>query len=103
MSARYDIVDLPEAAGAAAARFYERDRPAIAALPDATVTLVFAPAPYDHRGWRKAAIADLARAHAPRRINGVAGEGAAVGEALAYLAGAEAVTGQYLPLAGDGE
>ena len=99
MIARYDITDLPAEAGAAAALFYERDLPAIAAHGEGHLTLVFSPAPYDHRGWRKAAIADLARAHAPRRINGVAGAGAAVDEALTYLAGADAITGQYLPLA----
>ena len=41
-------------------------------------------------------VAGLARKHAPRRINMVAGQGEAVDATEAYLAGAPGITGQYL-------
>ena len=74
---------------------------ALAAKPDDLV-LVFDPADHTHREWRLAAVRGLARAQAPRRINGLAGEGAAVGAALAWLDRAPGVTGQYLALDGAG-
>lgn len=64
------------------------------------VMLCFAPADYTHREWRRAIIVGLARAHAPRRINAVAGEGAVLDAFENYLAAAPGVTGQYLE--GDG-
>lgn len=98
----YRIEALPDGALDAAAAFYAQHRGAIAEMleGEAAVAVVFAPAPYDHRDWRSAAIADLARAHAPaRRVNGLAGEDEAVLEAaLAYLDTAPGITGQYFEL-----
>ncbi|MDG5748765.1 hypothetical protein P8Q88_11330 [Qipengyuania sp. XHP0207] len=53
-------------------------------------------ADYTHREWRRAVTAGLARKHAPRRVNMVAGEGPAIDATEAYLARAPGVTGQYL-------
>lgn len=53
-------------------------------------------ADHTHREWRLAVVAGLARKHAPRRINMVAGEGDAVDATEIYLARASGVTGQYL-------
>ena len=91
------ITDLPSEPLAAAARFHGEVVPT---LPlDADLLLVFAPADHTHREWRAAAVAALARAHAPRRINAVASDNeAGIASALAYLAGADGLTGQYLPL-----
>jgi hypothetical protein len=86
---------LPEAAGAAATRFY-------AALPqDLTehLVIVFPPADHSHRAWRLAAVQGLAREHAPLRVNAIAGDSERViSTALAFLAQAPGVTGQYLTL-----
>lgn len=51
---------------------------------------------HTHREWRRAIVAGLARKHAPRRINMVAGEDGALDASAAYLAAAPGVTGQYL-------
>jgi len=62
--------------------------------------LIFDPAPYDHRGWRLAAVQDLARAAAPTRVNGiVGGDETAIEDMLAYLRHAPGVTGQLLDAA----
>jgi hypothetical protein len=58
--------------------------------------LLLPPADHSHREWRLAIVAGLARKHAPRRINMVAGQGEAVDATEAYLAGAPGITGQYL-------
>ena len=98
------ITGLPAGALDAAAAFHSdwlsRARTAVA---DAEVlALVFAPASYDHRGWRLAAVQDLARAAAPGRVNAVAGgDEAAVAETLAWLEQAPGITGQLLELAAD--
>lgn len=63
--------------------------------------LAFAPADHTHRAWRLAVVTGLARKYAPLRVNGVAGEGAALVEARRYLAAAPGVTGQYLSLDGN--
>ena len=91
------ITDLPDDPLQAAARFHAE---IVATLPrDTDLLLVFLPADHTHRGWRAAAIEALARAHVPRRINAVASENAdAIASALAYLARADGLTGQYLPL-----
>ena len=61
------------------------------------MTIVFDPAPYDHRGWRLAAIQDLARAAAPARVNAVAGNGdQAIADTIAYLERSPGITGQLL-------
>ncbi|KWV94402.1 Rossmann fold domain-containing protein [Erythrobacter sp. AP23] len=60
------------------------------------VMLAMPVADHTHREWRIAIVAGLARKHAPRRINMVAGEGGAVDATEAYLANAPGITGQYL-------
>ncbi|MDP3908138.1 Rossmann fold domain-containing protein [Novosphingobium sp.] len=91
------ITDLPPEPLAAAAQFHGE---VVATLPhDADLLLVFPPADHTQREWRAAAVAALARAHAPRRINAVASDSdAGIASALAYLSGAAGITGQYLPL-----
>lgn len=65
------------------------------------LALVLPEAPYDHADWRRAAVRDLARACAPRRVNMVAGDDAtAIEAALAYLEAASGVTGQLLEVTG---
>ncbi len=89
---------LPDGALDAAAAFHAR------VLPDAQrlsrgddLVLVFGPAPHDHRGWRLAAVQNLARQAAPQRVNAVAGDDeAAIAETLRYLETAAGVTGQLL-------
>lgn len=100
---------LPREALAAAARFHALVLPRVLALLDPPppeedhVTLVFEPADHTHRGWRLAAVQGLAREHAPMRINALAGDDeAAIAAAARYLARAEGVTGQLLPLDGNG-
>ena len=83
----------------AAACFYAKVAPLVAQDDNEAITLLFAPAGYIHHGWRQEAVASLARALAPRRVNAIVGdEPAAIAAALAYLDGAEALTGQLLPL-----
>ncbi|WP_324828016.1 Rossmann fold domain-containing protein [Qipengyuania zhejiangensis] len=60
------------------------------------VTIALPSAGYEHREWRLAVVAGLARKHTPRRVNMVAGEGAALDATAEYLAIAPGITGQYL-------
>ena len=60
------------------------------------VTITVPATDHTHREWRRAVTAGLARKHTPRRVNMVAGEGAALEATVAYLADAPGVTGQYL-------
>jgi hypothetical protein len=94
------VEDLPEAGPlAAAAEFYSRVAPLVEAASDAALVLLFPPADHTHRGWRAAAVASLARAAAPRRINAiVSGDATEIAAALAYLEAAPGVTGQLLTL-----
>ncbi len=103
-SATVDVGALPEQAIAASSAFHMDWMHHVAeALSSADcVAVVFPTATYDHRDWRVAAIRDLARQHAPKRINGVGGGSIDAREhALHYLAGAPGVTGQYLELDGN--
>lgn len=96
---------LPDEALAAAAEFHAAVLPCVLAAiaGDATLTLVFAPADHTHRAWRLAAVQSLAREHAPVRVNALASDDeSAIRAALSYLGKAEGVTGQYLPLDGNG-
>lgn len=96
---------LPAEPLAASARFHAQILPDVLAelARGEDLTLVFDPAGHDHRGWRLALVQSLAREHAPRRINALAGDDqAAVAAAADYLASADGVTGQYLPLDGAG-
>ena len=101
----FRVADLPESALDAAARFHAFDLPRLRAALDlptkgaagAALTLLFPPAPYDHRGWRLAAVQDLAREAAPRRVNAIVGDDEAVIERIrAWLETAPGVTGQLL-------
>ena len=96
----YRIGTLPEAALEASAAFYARHLSAIserAGEGPESLVVIFPAADYDHRTWRRAAIADLARAYAPVRIVGLAeGDPSVEVRILAYLAAAPGVTGQML-------
>ena len=100
------LVDsLPDTAIEAAEAF--RAKPLVAVreslVKGSDVAIVLPPADFDHADWRRAMARDLARAHAPARVNILAGaDEAAIMAALAYLEHAPGVTGQYLPLAGTG-
>ena len=96
------VEGLPEGALDAAAAFHAEWLPRARAQLDGLaaeghLVLVFPAAPYDHRGWRLAAVQDLARAAAPKRVNGIVGdEETALDETVAWLATAPGVTGQLL-------
>jgi hypothetical protein len=68
------VEGLPAEPLAAAADFHARILPQIAA-PQGDLALVFPVADHTHRGWRLAAVQALARAHAPCRVNALAGGG----------------------------
>jgi hypothetical protein len=89
---------LPEGALEAAAEFHARVMPAlIHPHPGEDLVLVFPLVPYDHRGWRLAAVQDLARNAAPARVNAIAGDDeATIAETLAWLEQAPGITGQVL-------
>lgn len=95
---RVAVDDLPGEPLAAAGVFHQHWLPHVEALlqsgEDVMVTL--GPADYAHREWRNAVAVGLARAHAPRRVNVVAGEGAVLDAFAHYLSRAPGVTGQYL-------
>ncbi len=106
MQAELWIDPLPAKAVDASAEFHANwlDRVRRALGKDVnSLVLVLPSAPYDHRDWRLAVIRDLARAAAPKRVNMIAGDDqAAIRATAAYLAHASAVTGQYLPVDGQG-
>ena len=88
---------LPERAIDAAAQFHAEVLPDLAPAAGEDLVLVFPPASYDHRGWRLAAVQNLARAAAPVRVNGIVGaDETAIAETLAYLQSASGITGQLL-------
>lgn len=88
--------------GAAAAfhgEWLPRIREELAASADESSVLIFPPAEHSHRGWRLAAVQELARELAPRRVNALAcdsvsGEAAA----LALLAECQGLTGQLMAI-----
>jgi len=94
------IEGLPEGALDAAARFHSEWLPTARALlldPGGDLVLVFPPADYTHRGWRLAAVQDLAREATPRRVNAIAGDDErAIAETVAWLAQAPGITGQLV-------
>lgn len=99
------VDDLPGDPLAAAAVFHQHWLPYAEEVlaSGEELLLVFAQADHTHSQWRRAAVAGLARKHAPRRVNAVAaGQQEAARQAQAYLAAAPGVTGQYLPLAEPG-
>ena len=92
----FRVGPLPEGALEAAAEFHARVLAEIIPVEEDLV-LVFPSARYDHRGWRQAAVQDLARAAAPLRVNGIVGEDeAAIAQAADWLAQAPGITGQVL-------
>lgn len=95
---RVAVDDLPAEPLAAAGVFHQHWLPHIEALLTSgeDVMVALAPADHSHREWRRAIAAGLARAHTPRRVNVIAGEGAALDAFERYLADAPGVTGQYL-------
>lgn len=96
---------LPEEPLAAAAHFHmqvlPRVRDALQAGED--LILVFGPADYTHRDWRNGVVRGLAREYAPIRVNAIAGALEPEIQAAAdYLDRALGVTGQVLPVIGQG-
>jgi hypothetical protein len=100
------VGSLPDDPLAASAAWHAEVLPqALRALDDgaSVLTLVFAPADYAHRDWRRATVATLARERAPARINAIAADDeAAIAAAERYFAAAEAITGHYVSLDGAG-
>lgn len=97
------ITGLPAAPLDAAAAFHAewlpRIRAELAASPDECAVLVFPPAEHSHRGWRLAAVQELARDLAPRRVNALAGDSAAgLSAATALLEECPGITGQLLAI-----
>jgi hypothetical protein len=98
-----DVASSPDAPLDAAATFYSEYLPrARAALAETrALVLQFTPAGHEHRGWRLAAVQELAREAAPKRVNGIAGDDPrAIAETLVYLAAAPGITGQLLAVDG---
>lgn len=99
---------LPDDPIDAAAKFYAAVVPEVRDMlvtQDLPVCIMFDPADHRHIGWRRAGVQSLARAAAPRRINAVAVAAAddkAVLAVVDYLRRSPGVTGQYLPLDGQG-
>jgi hypothetical protein len=97
------VEGLPETPLDAAAMFHARylDQ-ARAALDEAdALALVFPLAGHEHLAWRVAAVQELAREAAPRRVNAVAGDDeAALATTLDWLAESPGITGQILAVDG---
>ena len=100
MAATLHIANLPASATQAAKAYYAAwaDKVEQAVLEaGGCLTLRFDPAARDHQAWRRAAVADLARGHAPIRINAVAGpQGPAFDQVVVWLENAPGITGQLL-------
>jgi hypothetical protein len=97
---------LPGQALDAAAKFHgevlTRVREALAES-DEHLVLVFEPAGHEHRAWRLAVVQQLARDHAPLRVNALeSGDEAAIAAAMDYVGSAPGLTGQLLRLDGNG-
>jgi len=93
------VEGLPQGALDAASAFHREwlDRARQSLRDDESLVLVFPAAGYDQRGWRLAAVQDLAREAAPGRVNAVAGnDDRAIAAAVEWPAQAPGVTGQLL-------
>jgi len=99
------IMDLPDKPVEAAAKFYAEYVPLARDVLDGrgpvaeieAIALVFPAAGLEHRAWRLAAVQDLAREAAPRRVNGLTGSPEdAIDRATDWLADAAGITGQVL-------
>ena len=98
-----NVAGLPAAPLDAAAAFHADHLPrARAALAEAgALAVLFEPAGPEHRGWRLAAVRELAREAAPKRVNAiVTTDDDASAETLAYLESASGITGQLLAVDG---
>ncbi len=104
MQAVLRIDALPDEALEAAALFYAEYVPQIRDALDGDVeslAILLPGAPHDHTAWRKAAVQDLAREVAPKRINVVTGRDCpAMDATLEWLESAPGITGQLLPVDG---
>ena len=100
MQAVLVIDSLPEGAVDAARAFFDQHLDDVQTALEgdtAALAIVLPTAPKDHDDWRRAAARDLARAHAPKRVNVVGTSVETRRETmLAYLGDAPGVTGQYL-------
>ena len=93
------VTDLPSTPVDAAVHFYSSIVPGIREdLPEVTeVVIQFEPADHAHRGWRLAAVQELAREAAPKRVNAIVGtDREAMRAARHFLENAPGVTGQLL-------
>ena len=93
--------DLPSGAIDAATTFHRdhigRVQMALSSEIDA-LAILLPSAPRDHDEWRRALARDLARSHAPKRVNVIGASDEKVRQTLLeYLGGAPGITGQYLP------
>lgn len=98
----HEARDLPDGPLEAAAAFHAGHLPKIEEMiagSPALVTIVFGPGDHEQRDWRMAAVRNLARKHAPIRVNGVAGADDSVQPLLIFLENAPGVTGQLLDAA----
>ena len=100
MQAVLVIDSLPEGAVDAARAFYDQHLDGVQKAMEgdgSALAIVLPTAPRDHDDWRRALARDLARAHAPKRVNVVGTSDETRCETmLAYLRDAPGVTGQYL-------
>ena len=97
------VNDLPRSPVDAAAHFYAQVVPGLcdALAVAGELVIQFEPADHSHHGWRLAAVQELAREAAPKRVNGVVGsDSEAAAAAVAFLADAPGVTGQLLVVDG---
>lgn len=97
---RFD--DVPSSPISAAGRFYADHLPIISShlastKGDLAVILPAARPKHDH--WRRAAARDLAREHAPARVNIIGGGDAdEVEQSVRFLKDTHGITGQYIAL-----
>ena len=96
------VGSLPEGALDAAAAFHSMVLPQVRAEvagAGGDLVLVFQPASHEHRAWRLAAVQQLARDHAPLRVNAIESDDEeAIAAALGYLPRAPGLTGHLLRL-----
>lgn len=102
-TALIEAAGLAESPLDAAAQFHGRIVPlARDALAAGDVVVAFDPADHTHAGWRLAAVQELAREAAPRRVNAVVGgAGSSRDQVIAFLGRAPGVTGQILTVDGN--
>ncbi|MBD2842295.1 Rossmann fold domain-containing protein [Erythrobacter rubeus] len=96
------IVALPksgiEANAVFFAKYFDTARARLTGAGVTSLVIVMPPAGSDHDDWRRSLARDLARDHAPQRVNIVGGAGDHIEPTLAYLGNAPGVTGQYIAL-----